>query len=111
MTKGLSKPKRAARRPSRRSAEKIHEPLPAPPAKPETADQSKPPAAIYALTQYTVKRTDKGWAHAASFGPEASRWSKAFSTADAAIDAIAAKLKAELVERHDRRCAFYKLPA
>lgn len=108
MPQALSTPKK----PTRRAAPKAEHPpagTAAPARAPTTMPGSVPPA-LYALTQWAIRQTDSGWAIAPARGADGAKWSKPYRTREDAIGAIAAKLLAELTERHVRRCTFYRVP-
>jgi hypothetical protein len=67
-----------------------------------------PPPAIYALRDWTVKKSNGKWyiAPTARFEDE-PHWSKPYATLQRATTAIARKLADEVQMRHERRCDFY----
>ena len=67
-----------------------------------------PPPAIYALTDWTVKKANGKWyiAPTARFDDK-PQWSKSYATLQRATTAIARKLADEVIKRHKRRCDYY----
>jgi hypothetical protein len=64
--------------------------------------------AIYALTDWTVKKANGKWyvAPTARF-EDKPQWSKPYATLQRATTAIARKLADEVMRRHKRRCDYY----
>jgi hypothetical protein len=68
----------------------------------------EPPAAVYALKAWTVRKSRGKWyiAPTVCFGKNPT-WSKPYATLQRATTAIARKLAEEWLMRHKRRCAHY----
>ena len=66
------------------------------------------PPPIYALRDWTVRKTNGKWyiAPTARF-EDKPEWSKPYATLQRATTAIARKLADEVIRRHKRRCDFY----
>lgn len=81
----------------------MYEPI-ATPARPA----HQPPPAIYALSAWTVKKSNGKWyiAPTARF-EDKPPWSKPYATLQRATTAIARKLADEVITRHKRRCERY----
>jgi hypothetical protein len=67
-----------------------------------------PPPAIYALRDWTIRKTNGKWyiAPTARF-EDKPQWSKPYATLQRATTAIARKIADEVIKRHKRRCEFY----
>ena len=78
------------------------------PIAPSARPAHQPPAAIYALQSWSVKKSGSKWyiAPTARF-EDKPPWSKPYATLQRATTAIARKLADEVMKRHKRRCDHY----
>lgn len=101
-------------RPPRRAALKVNEPLKAA-SLADSIGAKAPPAAtplpaVYALKQWSVRCSDKGWhIGMTAYLGDRQVWRGPYKSLRHATTAIARLLEAEASERHAKRCAARKL--
>jgi hypothetical protein len=94
----------AHRRPTRRQALKVNEPLEVPRRQP----LHEPPPAVYLLKAWTLREKNGKWfaAHAAHHGDK-PEWKGPYQSLDNAAKAIARAITQEVAARHNRCIDFY----